>query len=510
MSKAGYFLVMEFIEGDTLAGLTLRLAARRTSLPAPVALRIVLDALSGLHAAHQLTDAEGVHLGLVHRDCTPQNILVGVDGSARLTDFGVARAASRLAITRPQQVKGKVAYLSPEQAHAMDLDRRSDIFTMGIVLWETLAGRSLFQADTDAATLSRVVSGPIPAARSYRPDIPAALDEICRRALHRDRNKRFRTAAEMAEALEHAAEGSPGIASPRELGKFVESTMGAELLAQREAVRAGLSPQSLGSKAPSTPSPSGPPPASLRGSNQDAASGRRTGTRPIPAPIVEPPVPPEPERDALPPPTPEPPAAKAEPPKPAPAAVEAASVEATLPTAAAPVGTAGTVGAGGTATVRERTGAATVRERAEPAAKEEAPPPAKEEAPPAPKATPAAAPAASFPATARSLVARIAGFKVSTGRGIVLAVLLVIILTAPMWLKATNRTLGHHPAAADAHGKARSTPTSTSTLDALSPAPVPSPPAHPQPAWDEGDWLPEGGLGQDDTAAPSAAPPRKK
>src|SRR5262249_26227133 len=157
MSKAGYFLVMEFIEGDTLAGLTARAYhagsgpsrwgetphTPRSGLPAPIAIRIVLDALSGLHAAHQLTDAEGVHLGLVHRDCTPQNILVGSDGSARLTDFGVARAASRLAITRPQQVKGKIAYLSPEQAHAMELDRRSDIFTMGIVLWEALAGRSL-------------------------------------------------------------------------------------------------------------------------------------------------------------------------------------------------------------------------------------------------------------------------------------------------------------------------------------------------------------------------------
>jgi serine/threonine-protein kinase len=281
MSKAGYFLVMEYIEGDTLAGLTLRAlragghdggpsegppnppALRSTGLPAPVGVRIVLDALEGLHAAHQLADGEGVHLGLVHRDCTPQNILVGVDGSARLTDFGVARAASRLAITRPQQVKGKVAYLSPEQAHAMDLDRRSDLFTMGIVLWEVLAGRSLFQADNEAVTLSRVVSGPIPAVRSYVPDLPPELDDVCRKALHRDRNKRFRTAAEMAEALELAAEGI-GVASPREVGRFVEATMGADLIAQREAVRAGLVPSSKSR-------PSRPPPA-LRGSTAGLAA----------------------------------------------------------------------------------------------------------------------------------------------------------------------------------------------------------------------------------------------
>ncbi len=262
MSKAGYFLVMEFVEGDTLAGLTVRVLQQGAVLPAPIALRVVLDALAGLHAAHQLTDAEGQHLGLVHRDCTPQNILVGVDGSARLTDFGVARAASRLAITRPQQVKGKVAYLSPEQAHAMDLDRRSDIFTMGIVLWEALAARSLFQADTEAATLSRLVSGAIPSVRSFVPDLPEAIDEVCRRALHRDRGRRFRTAAEMGEALELAAQadGFAGVASSRELGKFVEATMGAELIAQREAVRAGLAPSST-ARGSASPRPSQPPPS---------------------------------------------------------------------------------------------------------------------------------------------------------------------------------------------------------------------------------------------------------
>jgi eukaryotic-like serine/threonine-protein kinase len=285
MSKAGYFLVMEFIEGDTLAGLTVRELQRGAVLSAPVALRIVLDALTGLHAAHQLTDAEGQHLGLVHRDCTPQNILVGVDGSARLTDFGVARAASRLAITRPQQVKGKVAYLSPEQAHAMDLDRRSDIFTMGIVLWEALAGRSLFQADTEAATLSRLVSGGIPSVRSFVPDLPEAIDEVCRRALHRDRSRRFRTAAEMGEALELAAQadGFAGVASSRELGKFVEASMGAELTAQRDAVRAGLAPNSA-ARAASSPRPSQPPPSLPAGDGSVAL--QTTAPSPV-APAVE-------------------------------------------------------------------------------------------------------------------------------------------------------------------------------------------------------------------------------
>ena len=402
MSKAGYFLVMEFIEGDTLAGLTLRLLQRGAALPAPVALRVVLDALTGLHAAHQLTDAEGQHLGLVHRDCTPQNILVGVDGSARLTDFGVARAASRLAITRPQQVKGKVAYLSPEQAHAMDLDRRSDLFTMGIVLWEALAGRSLFQAETEAATLSRLVSGAIPSVRSFAPEVPEALDEVCRRALHRDRNRRFRTAAEMGEALEVAAQvdGFAGVASSRELGKFVESTMGAELTAQRDAIRAGLSPNST-ARVATSPRPSQPPP-SVAGPPAECPGTSRDGAE-----------------------------------APAEAAADA-------PAAPPP----------GAAAVPEpaRTGA--VRTGPE-----------------------------------RGLVTRLAAVELSTPRGIALAVIAVILLTSPLWLRATNRLLHGGPPGVHRAGVAGPSHTGRPDEPSLGRLGVGPPSQQAQPGWDEGDAL---------------------
>jgi serine/threonine protein kinase len=238
-SENGHYVVMEFIEGDTLAGLSACALARGMMLPRAVAVRIVLDALSGLHAAHQLKDGEGRLLGLVHRDCTPQNILVGADGSSRLTDFGVARAASRLAITRSQTVKGKVAYLSPEQATAGELDRRSDLFTMGIVLWEALAGRPLFLTDNDSTTISRLLSGPIPSVRQYAPDVSPDLDEVCVRALQRNAARRFPTAAAMAEALEAAARNATGgSGSPGEVGRCVEMLIGADLAAQRDAVRA--------------------------------------------------------------------------------------------------------------------------------------------------------------------------------------------------------------------------------------------------------------------------------
>jgi eukaryotic-like serine/threonine-protein kinase len=238
-SENGNYVVMEFIEGDTLAGLSDRALARGVTLPRTVAVRILLDALAGLHAAHQLEDGEGRLLGLVHRDCTPQNILVGADGSSRITDFGVARAASRLAITRSQTVKGKVAYLSPEQATAGELDRRSDIFTMGIVLWEALAGRPLFHTDNESTTISRLLSAPIPSVRQFAPDVSPDLDEVCTRALQRSAARRYPSAAAMAEALEAAAQHTIGGAgSPGEVGRCVEMLLGADLAAQRDAVRA--------------------------------------------------------------------------------------------------------------------------------------------------------------------------------------------------------------------------------------------------------------------------------
>jgi serine/threonine-protein kinase len=283
-SENGNYVVMEFIEGDTLAGLASRALARGVLLPRAVAVRIVLDTLSGLHAAHQLKDGEGRLLGLVHRDCTPQNILVGSDGSSRLTDFGVARAASRLAITRSHMVKGKVAYLSPEQATAGDLDRRSDIFTMGIVLWEMLTGRSLFQTDTESMTISRLLTGTIPPVRKEAPDVSPELEEVCMRALQRNPAHRYATAAAMGDALEAATRTAiGGAASPAEVGRCVEMLIGVDLAAQREAVRVwatqhesspesrrrnGLGETPIPSPASSRPEP--PPPFSDEASSPPA------------------------------------------------------------------------------------------------------------------------------------------------------------------------------------------------------------------------------------------------
>ncbi len=239
-TDAGYYLVMDYIEGDTLSGVINR-ALAAGGLPRPIALRIVQDALHGLHAAHELTDGDGHTIDLVHRDCSPQNILVGIDGSSRLTDFGVARASSRLSTTRSATVKGKLAYLSPEQATGRGLDRRSDLFGMGVILWEVLAGRRLFRADSDGATLSRILVEPIPSLAEHAPDIPPALAAAVMRSLARDPDDRFATAADMADAIEQAVReaGDPElfVASPREVAAHMRELFGADVTARRDTVR---------------------------------------------------------------------------------------------------------------------------------------------------------------------------------------------------------------------------------------------------------------------------------
>ncbi|HWZ91203.1 MAG TPA: serine/threonine-protein kinase, partial [Polyangiaceae bacterium] len=266
----GYYLVMEYIEGDTLARLLARAAQRGKRLPIPIALRIALDTLSGLHAAHELRDDSGSPINLVHRDVSPQNVLVGVDGIARITDFGVARAASRLTATRVGQLKGKIAYMAPEQAAGEEsLDRRADVFAAGIVVWEELAAKRLFKAENEAATLSRVMTEPVPPLSVIVPGLSVQLSNVVMRALERDPNRRFSTCAQFGDALEAAATGKERIATPRELAAYVSEVLGEEVVAQREAVRAWI--------ARSEPSQVGPLPGTTPSSSVSAAAMSLSG-----------------------------------------------------------------------------------------------------------------------------------------------------------------------------------------------------------------------------------------
>jgi serine/threonine-protein kinase len=186
----------------------------------------------------------------VHRDVSPQNILVGVDGSGRITDFGVARASSRLSATRSGQLKGKLAYMAPEQARGGDIDRRADVFAMAIVLWEALTGRRLFKAENEMATLNRVLFEPIPGPRTIEPSIPEVIEAVVMKALDRDPNARFESAAEFADAIENAAAGVVRMSSVRDVAGYVQKILGEDLGLHRDAVRTWLTSGDGGQQAP--------------------------------------------------------------------------------------------------------------------------------------------------------------------------------------------------------------------------------------------------------------------
>ena len=229
-----HYVVMEYVEGCSLSAL---LRKYRDSRPPRLIIPIMLDALAGLHAAHTLLDDDGAPLRLVHRDVSPQNILVGVDGTARITDFGIARAESRINTTRPGQVKGKIAYMSPEQIGGKALDLRSDIFSAGGMLWCALTGRKLFLGTSDAETMTNILDMPVPPASTMGLKPPPAFDAACARALERDPTKRFASAQEMEDALREMATVCNLLAQRREVAEWVKSAFGDELSARRKAVR---------------------------------------------------------------------------------------------------------------------------------------------------------------------------------------------------------------------------------------------------------------------------------
>ncbi|MFW5740797.1 MAG: serine/threonine protein kinase, partial [Myxococcota bacterium] len=223
-----------------LARLLGRTASRGQKIPTRVAVKIVLDTLAGLETAHGLRDEFDSPLNIVHRDVSPQNVMVGVDGTSRITDFGVARAATRLTTTRAGQLKGKLGYMAPEQAQGDEVDLRADVFAVGVILWETLTGRRLFKGKPDAPdaqTLNRLLHEPVPKLRERDPEIPEVFEQVCDRALARNPDERFRSCGEFADALEAVMQQAGGIASTREVAAFVDAVAGPEIEAQREAVR---------------------------------------------------------------------------------------------------------------------------------------------------------------------------------------------------------------------------------------------------------------------------------
>jgi eukaryotic-like serine/threonine-protein kinase len=223
-------LVMDFVLGESLDKLLRKARAERRSPPVGVICSVVAGVLAGLHAAHEARDEGGQPLDIVHRDVSPQNVIVGVDGVPRVVDFGVARAAGRLHTTEHGQIKGKLAYMAPEQLTMAKMDRRVDVFAAAAVLWEGLVGQRLFGGDNPGATVANVLDKEIVAPSAINPDVPAPIDAIVLRGLARHPDLRFSTAREMASALEQACPP----ATAREIGEWVQREAG-------EAVRARAS-----------------------------------------------------------------------------------------------------------------------------------------------------------------------------------------------------------------------------------------------------------------------------
>ena len=227
-------LVMEYVDSSALATFLKVVNRAEVRIPPAVAVRIITDTLGGLHAAHEVVDMRGVRLELVHRDVSPQNILVAADGSSRLIDFGVAKARHRITQTRSGSLKGKYAYMAPEQLRGVTVDQRADIFSAGAVLFETLTGKAVFRGETEFDTMRMIVEERVPNPSELVAGIPAALDAVVQRALDRDPNRRFQSASEMLEHLEAAMRP----ASSREVAACIEDHCGKRLRWRREALRA--------------------------------------------------------------------------------------------------------------------------------------------------------------------------------------------------------------------------------------------------------------------------------
>jgi len=254
-----YFLAMELVQGKPLSAV-LRKAMRERRPPSPaLAAYVIAQAASGLGYAHALTDGDGRPLGVVHRDVSPQNILVSFEGAVKLIDFGVARAFGRVAHTSPGGLKGKIEYMSPEQASAEEVDHRADVFALGVVLWEVLTGRRLYRRETELATMRAILDDPIPRPSEVA-DVPPELDAVVMRALRKRRDARFASAHEMALALERFAFSNEGF-SPVQVASYMKGLFAAEFLQWRKTATAALDMEvDRGERRPRIETPGAEPP----------------------------------------------------------------------------------------------------------------------------------------------------------------------------------------------------------------------------------------------------------
>jgi serine/threonine-protein kinase len=235
-----WFIAMEYVPGATLRELLAAATQARRPVPVEVAVGLVAQACAGAHAAHELTTPEGAPLGLVHRDISPHNLMVGPDGFVKLLDFGIAKATAASDATRTGGVKGKLQYLAPEQARQEPLDRRSDVFALASTLWELLTGAPPFKRSTDLETLQAIANGQRPALLAVAPQLPPGLAAVIEHALAHDRDARLSSAEDLRRALVQAAFDAGLSAGQDSIAAFVREVLGARLEQTRAALDRAL------------------------------------------------------------------------------------------------------------------------------------------------------------------------------------------------------------------------------------------------------------------------------
>jgi predicted Ser/Thr protein kinase len=224
-----YFIAMEYIEGENLSVLLKAMQQKHRTVPYPVTARIIHDAALALDHAHKATDVQGTPLNIVHRDISHQNIMVRSDGVTKVVDFGIAKAANRATRTATGMLKGKFAYMSPEQALVHDVDHRSDQFALGVVLWELLTCKRLFEAPNELMTLKKITSEPIPLPSSVARSVPLHLEATATRMLERTPERRFPSCAEVADALNEYMMTCTPASQVQGVAAFVKDVVGAQI-----------------------------------------------------------------------------------------------------------------------------------------------------------------------------------------------------------------------------------------------------------------------------------------
>jgi serine/threonine protein kinase len=285
-SKGDVLLVLEYVHGEALSTLCrVQVKQKKDHIPVDIAVTIMRDVLQGLDAVHEANDERGRSLGLVHRDVSPPNVIVGSDGLSRVLDFGIAKALEHIEESEPNRVKGKTGYLSPEQIRGERLTQRSDVFSAGIILWEMLATRRLFSAELENDRMQAILRGDYPHPRATRSELSEELDAVVMRALALEPDERFESPRAFQSAIDAVAKAAP----PRRVADWVNE-LAAEALASRSRLLAQvetwvdsageipLSSRPFAAEIPMMRTPTPPPPSDAT----PAIELRRKSSKPPP------------------------------------------------------------------------------------------------------------------------------------------------------------------------------------------------------------------------------------